>query len=343
MQSENILSNKCTNCGSELLYNATTRCISCVHCDTSEKIPHSPAPPKKVYSTKIEKPCENYRTLQFRCGNCGNIHAIVSEKGLKRCPSCGSVDLVKMFDISMKPHSIVPFVIDREQAGRIFENWLKSRRLIPNNLVKLAENRKVSAAYHPVWSYDYKNVIEYKGFGVKEDSEGNSRRYPISGNETVIRKNYIISANSTFSGKIFRDLGGFELSNAHSFDPRFAFGWSAQKNDVDIHESFNRMKNLAHDDDSKLIADSIKKKGNFDYLSRFETVSSFTNVAYHYSFLPLWVNHFSYRERDYHCFINGHSGRVSGKVPRSIAKIFILALGIAAAIAAIATFVAINF
>lgn len=343
MPSKTELSNKCENCGSELLYDATTRCISCEHCDSSDRIKHSPAPLKKLYSTKIEKPCEDYSSLQFKCKNCGSIHAIVSEKGLKRCPSCGSVDLEKMFDISMKPDSIVPFAIGREQAGIIFENWLKSRTFIPNDLIKLAEGRKVSAAYHPVWSYDYKNVITYKGYGVRTDSEGNSRYYPISGTETVIRKNYIISANSAFNGKIFRDLGGFELSNASAFDPRYTFGWSAQKNDIGIHESFNRMKNLAHVDDAKIIEESVKKKGRFDHVSRFETISSFSDIEYHYSFLPLWVNHFSYRDRDYQCYINGHSGRVSGKVPRSVVKIFALVFGILAAIAAIATFFVVNF
>ena len=42
----------------------------------------------------------------------------------------------------------------------------------------------------------------------------------------------------------------------------------------------------------------------------------------------MWANHYSYKGREYHCYINGQTGEATGKAPKSFGKIAGTVLGI---------------
>ena len=55
-------------------------------------------------------------------------------------------------------------------------------------------------------------------------------------------------------------------------------------------------------------------------------------MMYNYLYVPIWSFDYKYKDKSYNCFINGVSGKVSGKSPKSGVKIFFTVLAILAGI-----------
>lgn len=332
------LSNKCPSCGSELSYNTQSQTLKCRHCDTSLPISiKAIANTKKLYAEDINLQPEKLSTFQYKCKSCGNTHSIVSEVGLKRCPSCGSSNISKKIDISIRPDGIIPFRISHDQAALIFKHWIKKRPFAPNDLKKLAKNKKLSASYYPAWNFDYDSTVVYSGVGIKTHSDMDGDTYttshPFNESIEIEVNNFFESANTKISGSLFRELGEFGLGELKEFQPELTFGWAAATNDNDIHASYKEFTKNAH----AMHERKIKKDLNLRFSSVLDlrVTSYFKKVLFSYIYLPLWANHYTYKEKDYHCYINGYNGKAVGKSPKSAVKILLLVLGIAAFIATI--------
>ena len=64
------------------------------------------------------------------------------------------------------------------------------------------------------------------------------------------------------------------------------------------------------------------------------------NVTFKHILLPVWISTYRYNNKPYRFLINGRTGEVQGERPWSWAKILLLVLGIAAAVAAVLAIVA---
>lgn len=324
---KNQFSNHCKSCGSEYVYNVKKEVLNCIHCNSIVFIERDGPIRRRNYSPSVEHKPSLMRTLQYKCSNCGNIHAIVSKEPLKRCPSCASNALTKLVDMSMVPDGIIPFKLDRDDAALCFQKWLKSRKLAPKDLKTLAKNKKVSASYYPVWSYDYNSIVSFTYVGIRR-SDDSVKRYRRSGTTSFSDNDQLVSASSKISSKTLTSLGSFGLKKLQPFFPAYTYGWSASVNDIDVHRAYSVFTNEAHKAHELAIIKQIKKE--FDDYSHFYAYTNFTDTKYRYIYLPIWLNHYDYKNKDYHCYINGATGKTHGNSPVSKAKVGLIVLGLLA-------------
>ena len=54
------------------------------------------------------------------------------------------------------------------------------------------------------------------------------------------------------------------------------------------------------------------------------------DIKWNYSLLPIWICNFMYKKKKYNFFINGKTGNIKGKTPKSGWKIFFLVAGLLA-------------
>jgi len=80
------------------------------------------------------------------------------------------------------------------------------------------------------------------------------------------------------------------------------------------------------------IEQEIKNSLGYDYYENFTSDTSFYNVSWAYSLLPIWVCKFKYKKKFFNFMINGKTGNIKGKTPKSGWKIFSLVAGILAGI-----------
>ena len=57
-------------------------------------------------------------------------------------------------------------------------------------------------------------------------------------------------------------------------------------------------------------------------LQNLNMETSISNITYKYALLPIYIRHVEYKGKQYEMYINGQTGKVYGKVPRSRGKVF---------------------
>ena len=73
----------------------------------------------------------------------------------------------------------------------------------------------------------------------------------------------------------------------------------------------------------------------YDKVAYLNVSTSHQDVTYKYVMLPVYVGNFNYKKKLYNFYVNGSTGKVKGKTPKSLWKILLtvaLCLGVALSI-----------
>ena len=84
---------------------------------------------------------------------------------------------------------------------------------------------------------------------------------------------------------------------------------------------------------SMRIKSEILRRYDYTSVISFSSDTNYLETKFKYILLPIYIGHFEYRKKLYNFYINGVTGKVVGKTPKSPWKILLvvlLALGLAA-------------
>lgn len=323
--------NSCKNCGSILTYNPATGTLTCEHCGSSFAIENDNVLNVKKDYTKFVQLKET-SVNQYHCTSCGSNLNTIKDALVKRCPNCGSTALTQTNKISYTPDAIIPFRITKEKATENFYNWITKRRFAPKNLKKMAKLGKLSGLYTPIWNFDCQTFTKYHGIGIDEykDSEGNvhTSSHPFRGEFSSNYQNIMMSANKQISDVTIMNLQPFGLDNLKVYNIEYLCGFIGTDTDYDIHTSYNLFVNQVKNKEKS----KAKRRHSYDSIEHFECHTDIYQPKYNYIYLPIWANYYTYKNKNYSCYINGYTGKVCGTSPKSIGKILALVFGIASAI-----------
>jgi hypothetical protein len=76
-----------------------------------------------------------------------------------------------------------------------------------------------------------------------------------------------------------------------------------------------------------------------DRVAYLNVSTTHENLTYKYVMLPVYVGNFNYKQKLFNFFVNGSTGRVNGKTPKSALKIALTVLFIVAIVAGIVLFI----
>jgi len=327
------ISNRCTGCGAELRFDPISGELKCTHCESIVDIPDTTALNTKRDFTPDSVASVNHNDCtQYQCERCGNHHTVHDDHDVLRCPSCGSSELNKKIEVSYIPDGLVPFKLNKEKALEAFVTWLKTRRFAPNNLKKLAKSKEISAVYLPAYNYDMETTTNYSGVGHKEhrglDGKTHTTRHHFKDTRSDSHVDYLSSANPSVTGANLRDMGNFGLDNMVVYRTEYLYGWVGLANTDDIQHNIVTTKQDVESDIESDIRRDLNRK--YSSISNLQCDTTFRSIKFNYVYLPVWINHYKYKNKDYYCYVNGYSGKVTGKAPKSFWKIFFLVLGIVA-------------
>lgn len=333
---------RCANCGGEQMFNIEKGVLVCERCGSSAPVKEELGKPlQRVYSPTFAY--NNIVADRYVCENCG-AKVVVGKSGeIKRCASCGNRSVIKVESTSIKaPDGIIPFTLTRKNAAEIFRKWVGSRKFAPSDLKQMAKLEKISGIYVPVWNFNFTTTMRYRALGIKKkiDSEGNSEyiEYPVERIKDESYSNVIRSATTRLSDSFVEDVGAYDFTKLRPYSTDYLLGLSALDTDVGLHSVFEKISNDISYDNEQIAKNNLSV--NYHAYENFSCQTRFHNVLFNYAYVPVWANHYTYKGKQYHCYINGQTGKATGKAPKSFAKILSLVLGIAAAVGAIALVVA---
>ena len=338
MAKENMAKTKCEGCGFYLEFDPKTQKLVCPHCSRSVEIFGVPFVKNKTEFTSTSAPIENKEFKNtFRCSACGANIETKHSKIVSVCPYCGSTNLETVED-SMKyiPDAIIPFKVDKNKAVACYAEWIKKRHFAPNNLKKFARMDTLQGKYIPSWVFDTHVFTEYSGVGVntrRSNGKTYTSRYPFSGTKTTDYKNFYVNADPMRMPDIgFRKLGDFGFdANLKVFSTEYIMGFLTSNVSQDLQVShLEAQKAMQSEIDQK-----IRSSKHYDRIEWYNSSHKFSDTKWMLAYLPVWVSKFVYRNKEYNFYVNGATGEVVGKSPKSFWKIFFVVLLVVAILAGI--------
>ncbi len=339
IMSENI--SKCPNCGGDYKYNPEKGSLACDKCGSQEFIETLPAPDKQ-FLTEDSAPdqVEQNADQELKCPNCGA--PIPADQLIDtKCPFCGTSGITAVKSSMLySPDCIIPFTINNDRAVEIYKQWIRKKKFAPNDLKKKSSLEKIQGVYYPCWLFDYHTDSHYHGVGVNvttyRDSNGNTRtvetRRRFSGDQSDDYINQLEPANKMTNKNDIEQFTDFSHQPFVKYDDKYLLGYSTLNVDTPLLQGWGNERSQKQNE----IANDIKRKLGFDRYDSFNCTTNFGNIKWTYSLLPMWICKFMYKKKLYNFLINGKTGNIKGKTPKSFWKIFFLVLGIIGGVGLIA-------
>ena len=346
----------CANCGAELNYKPGTHQLKCDYCDYEEFIEQDKSSFEELelkhYLELVGAKAHTHTISLINCKNCGaNQHIEENYKSL-RCVYCGEPLILE--DVQgegwILPGAVIPFQLDKSKARQIFKTWVKGIWFAPNKLKKAALDAEgLHGLYIPYWTFDANLYANYQGqrgdyYYVTETyrtKQGNRTRQvrktrwsPASGNVSGFIDDILINASEKKRREIPSKISRWNLKELTPFNPKYLSGFVTEKYTISLkdahHLSFQKAKDIAYSWIRRDIGGDAQQVSNADI--------DLSDETFKHILLPVYISNYTYSGKEYHFYVNGQTGEISGKHPLSFWKIFFLILFIIAIIAVIITF-----
>lgn len=330
--------NRCKNCTGELTFDAKDNMLECQWCGGKFPIKERKSSELRRKYDSSYSPLENQDIeISYKCSTCGTKLIAGTETDIFRCSSCGNSSLIKQKAFLKVPDGILPFEVTREKAGEIFRNWVGKRKFAPNDLKHMAKLEKISGIYTPIWNFSYSTAYRYSLVGIKKTRDEN---YNDVRNEYYVQKilndkceSRVYSANLRMETEMFQQFDDYDFEKLRPYSTEYLLGYTALETDVDVHKVYNSVEKEVK---SELdITITRKMEEEYDYIEDFSSVIKLKDVNFNYAYVPVWANHYTYKGKQYHCYINGQTGSAIGSSPKSAGKILGTILGILGGIGAL--------
>jgi len=331
--------NKCPNCGAEMVFDVEKGMLVCQHCGHIQMIENANSVERRELTGDIMRKKDKWTDGHvFRCQNCGSKEVLTGRDVSTRCSFCGSNNVVAVDDLcGLRPDSVVPFQVTKERAREIFVKWLKKSKMAPADLKTADVREQINQIYCPTWSFSANTYTDYNGVLGKNitvtrrqpngqtTSHTEVRYFNVSGSISHEYHDYILQSSSQISPINFNRLKPFDLDGIKPYRSEYLAGIRAEQYTKDLDVCFMDFQNLVQNE----MRQKIKFRHGADTIQRLNLNTKYENKKFNYILLPLYIATYTYKKKLFNFFINGISGKIVGKHPTSWIKVLLVGLGVA--------------
>ena len=337
----------CPQCGSQLEFDPEQHVKLCMHCGYEEEIEEQDTSVEEEdfgeYLLRLKDDAECIEVLTVDCESCGASTQLEANTTSGVCPFCGTNIIAKDHSERLiKPKSLLPFKVSREEAQSLFESWIKSLWFAPSKLSELARSKSssLSGLYLPHWTYDSYVETDYRGergeyYYVTEsytDSQGKRRTrrkrktrwYPASGTVHNRFNDLLVTGGSSLPEAYIEELQPWDLDELTPYTEDYISGFKTESYRKGLEEGFNEAKQMM----DPTIRSSICRDIGGDTQRINSMRSIYREISFKHILLPVWLNSYMYDNLIYRFVVNARTGEVQGERPRSIVKILAAVLGV---------------
>lgn len=321
----------CPQCAAPIQYDPETSTLKCEYCGFTQVLDGKESTDEYDFTNVEESEANSWRseTKIIRCDNCGAENVVANNDITSTCPFCGSNQVVETKELAgIKPHRVIPFKINKENAQRIYIKWLKKKFFTPSKIKKGQVKVGINGVYLPVWTFDTDTYSVYKGrigkyYTRRVGSGKNARTVTeirwrnIAGTRQVAFDDIIVNAGEQVKQEEVNSLSPFNTNDAFIYEANFLAGFSAEHYKVKLSEGWVKAKTLA----KPVIQRSILSQYNYDTVGYLDITTNYNNIKYKYVLIPTWIGVYDYNTKHYRFIVNGETGKLCGKAPVSPLKV----------------------
>ena len=105
----------------------------------------------------------------------------------------------------------------------------------------------------------------------------------------------------------------YKTSNAKPYTPSALAGYAAEQYSIGQADAWDKAKKSM----LPMLRTKITENESATYHKDIQLSVNFSNIKYKYLLVPVWINSFTYDNQLYTIVINGQTGEISGKWPKS--------------------------
>lgn len=353
----------CSQCGAKLEFAPGTHVLRCSHCGAENAIARPSGPVEELdFHAQLLRLAEQQDTIDapiVKCSACAAEMNRPPNATAMRCPFCGA-DIVMQGSSkqTIKPRSLLPFKVTRQQAVDLFRKWIGGLWFAPGGLKEYARGEsRIDGLYMPAWTYDCDTTSQYNGsrgdyyyvtqtYTTVENGQTVTRTRQVrhtrwtSASGTVQRSfdDLLVLASRSLPAKHAQRLEPWDLGELVPYVDDYLSGFLAERYQVELDAGFavaqEMMKPPIHAD---VCADIGGDEQRVDSIA-----TQYHRVTFKHLLLPVWISAYRYHGRVFRFLVNARTGEVQGERPWSAAKITMFVLVCLAAVGAVVLLISRN-
>lgn len=315
------LNSVCPNCGSDLFYNPRTGSLTCKYCESSFYLPTSrkDAVIVRQYNAAFHPSVLNKSLNSYKCCSCGRTYFMTTEGRSSRCPNCGNSDIELASEPGFCADGVIPFKITKQQASEYMQKHLQNNSKVPKELKNLAKHQKMMAVLIPVWNFSFNLYASYTATESVVKKNNFDDFYTLDNPIFGDREKRIESMDECATrgeDEEFLDLfDETDYANIVPYCPEYSYGARVDPITKNIHEFYDKVIEKAKSDFSRQIKRELlaRKVDTHD----INVSCRADDVFFNFTYVPVYLNVFNYKNKIYKLYVSGTSGKVKGKTPVS--------------------------
>ncbi len=346
----------CPACGGEAQWNPAKKALICPFCGTT-----SPAQ-AELTATGEELIVEHdlvtalrgvpdsrrgwdAQKTSVRCQSCQAISVFDSSRVGQRCDFCGSTALVPYEEIkeAFRPESLLPMKVGENQVRDSVRRWYSSRWFAPNKLKRMALTDIVKGLYIPYWTFDAQVHADWTAesgyyYYVTEtyqDAQGKTqtrqvqkiRWEPSSGSLDHFFDDELVPASRGVHADMLRRIEPFPTKELVPYKAGFLSGWVVERYQIDLVAAAKAARDQMDEEMTSMCAARVPG----DTHRNLQVDTDYSGQTFKHILVPIWLLTYNYGARNFQVLINGYTGAIAGKYPKSWIKVLLAVLAVMAA------------
>ena len=339
----------CSMCGAEARWDPARQAMMCAYCGNVTPVKAAASASGGIVEHPLAAALRAVpddergwmtETHSVRCQSCQAITVFPVGQAGGRCAFCGSTELVdyQAERAPIRPESLLAFKVSESQARDTVRTWYGSRWFAPNQLKRAALTDTLQGVYLPFWTFDaqahcswsaeagyyYYETETYTENGEEKTRQVRHTRWePASGLVEHSFDDELVSASKGVPGELMTQIEPFPtVESLVPYDGGFLAGWTVEQYQVDLATAAREAEATMQG----ALWEVCESKVPGDTSRGLQIEPLYTGQTFKHVLLPVWVLSYRYRQAVYQVLINGYTGQIAGKYPKSMVKITLLVL-----------------
>jgi len=339
---------ECPACGAQAEWNPSKQKLVCPFCGTESPYQIDRATGKVAEQDlaralrELPDEARGWQTERHsvQCQSCKAVMVFDPARVGQNCEFCGSPALVAYQEIKapISPTGVLPFRVDTGTVRESIRQWWRSKWLAPGRLWRTALVDTVKSLYIPYWTFDaqvhcpwdaeaghyyYVPVTTTNGKGQRVTRmERRVRWEPASGVVDHFFDDDPVPGTQGLPLDLLTQVEPFPTLDVVPYDTAFLSGHVVEHYRVVLFDAAQRSADQMNAALQQLCAQQVPG----DTYRNLRIFPEFSGRTFKHVLVPVWLLSYTYGPKAFQVIVNGYTGRIAGRYPKSIWKIVLLVL-----------------